>query len=611
MPSFEPPLRSVVDLPATPRPSKRRRDVSDGAAFAALKGASAKRIKIESDEAFTPALPSPPLVADDVPLTSPAEASTALDQAKDVIEMQFSLEILLKHNELRLIEQEMAKCQAALEQLSRCHLIPYPVSCPTPDQMLAISSGKGLAMQSKSGAPVPRWAPPFGVVDGPYARHYAKWLIPDPTFDGVLAEWQGIPQLVSSRAAVEGRTTRNSLTDPSSSSKARPMRGMAGQKLHSLASGYATAKDKAGPCILKRSDGQTVKLVCIDCNRENFSSTQGFINHCRIAHKREFKSHEEAAVQCGHPIEVDEAGSSNTATNIITGNPPEERPSGLHVAPGLVHPLARSDKETTQNLLGRIEASLKLFAEGKLQGVKSIPAASSSTRPNFAAAFKGSGKTPYLSRLLQGKKISIDLGECVDDAKTRVDFSELAAMDEDSDDCESTETPAADAAAVARMPAMRVPTRPSLTPGSLVSVTRPTSSSKGRAPQQGFTLPNVHSLKGNLTGNSEDSGIFEDDEMDVDLSPNTSTSNNAPSLVSDDGEYDDSDDGSSSVISDSDVGSVSDVAEITIEEDDVQALREHRPTASSAAKLKKDEAKHVTFVSPIRQNPKGRRKQHS
>ena len=113
--------------------------------------------------------------------------STALDLdgAKDIIQYQFGLEILIKHNELRLINQELAKCQVALEQLRRCHLIPYPVQCPTPSQMLEISSGKGPALQSTPGQSVPKWAPPFGVVEGPYARHYAKWLIPDPMFDGI------------------------------------------------------------------------------------------------------------------------------------------------------------------------------------------------------------------------------------------------------------------------------------------------------------------------------------------------------------------------------------------------------------------------------------------
>lgn len=50
-------------------------------------------------------------------------------------------------------------------------------------------------------------------------------------------------------------------------------------------------------------------LICPKCNRENFFSPQGFINHCRISHSLEFTSHDAAAVVCGVEIEVqDEIG---------------------------------------------------------------------------------------------------------------------------------------------------------------------------------------------------------------------------------------------------------------------------------------------------------------
>ena len=65
-----------------------------------------------------------------VAVASEKRASVVVDpsQVREAIESQFSLEILLKHNELRLINQELAKCQVGLEQLRRCHLIPYPTS---------------------------------------------------------------------------------------------------------------------------------------------------------------------------------------------------------------------------------------------------------------------------------------------------------------------------------------------------------------------------------------------------------------------------------------------------------------------------------------------------
>lgn len=577
-----------------------------------------KRATVQSVSLPSPQSPSPEYKQEEEQYGSPQDALVKgdLETAKEAIQYQFGLEILLKHDELRLINQELAKCQVALEQLRRCHLIPYPVSCPTPAQMLDISSGKGPALQSRPGEPVPRWAPPFGVVDGPYARHYAKWLIPDPVFDGIQPEPQGIPYASRAKNTAEGRTTRNSLADPTSFSKGRPVRGIGGQKLQSLSSGYPQQKDKQAPCILKRSDGQTVKLICIDCQRWDFSSTQGFINHCRIAHRRDFKSHEEAAVHCGHPIEVDEAGG------IVGDEKPAAPSSSAGAFSGLVHPFARNEPITEQQaytaLRSRITASLKLYHAGKLPNVKSIPGTSAkpSAHPTAksSAPFVGAVATPYLSQMLQKKEFKGNLGDYVNDARTKSGLDEMFAPGEDSEDLDNlsnsdgVSSPVKSHATAARTPVvMRVPARTVVSPVPLPTIPRPTSS-KGRTHTPHLSFNGV-------PDNDEESALYE--EMDIDLSPNTMTSNNAPSLVSDDGEYDDSDDGSSSETSDgTEEESVSDVAEINIDEDQdhdtPRPIRHHRTNSGTTVKLRKDEGKHVTFVTPITGNTgktKGRRKQ--
>ncbi|KAJ0166321.1 hypothetical protein CTA2_7744 [Colletotrichum tanaceti] len=579
-----------------------------------------KRAKLDNSSPPVADLPSrdaaavTPATATPAPAVSPA-VTNDLEDARDAIQYQFGLEILLKHNELRLINQELAKCQVALEQLRRCHLIPYPTACPTPAQMLDISNGKGPALQNRRGDAVPQWAPPFGVVDGPYARHYAKWLIPHPKFDGMQPEWYPVHETARSRGSVEGRTTRNSMSELASAHKNRPARGLGGQKLQSLSSGYPQPKEKAGPCVLKRSDGQTVKLVCLDCNRENFSSTQGFINHCRIAHRRDFKSHEEAAVHCGHPIEVSEGGGA-------TGE--DKAPVPLPaIASGLVHPLAQADMSTQQayvTLRSRIADSLKMYREGKLPGVASIPSGCSKVEPAKPATqqpenFVASADTPFLSRLMQRRNFNGNLDDIVSDAKEKVPLDDFASQGDDSEEAETGPgSPQSTAAPAARVPttAMRMPARAPMSPVTLASA-RPTSS-KGRSPQTGFASPPMSSP-------DKDDGHRmmmlrdEDVDMDADLSPNTMVSNNAPSLVSDDGEYDDSDDGSSeSGVSDRmDADSVSDVAEITLDDDhDGRPLAHHRQTSSvgsgSAMRLKKDESKHVTFVGPVHESAKRVRK---
>jgi len=563
-----------------------------------------------------------------------------LSRVREGIESQLSLEILLKHNELRLINQELAKCQAALEQLRRCHLIPYPTAQGTPDSMQNVSNGTGPAIAQ--GGNVPQWAPSYGVTDGPYTRHYAKWLIPDPAFDGVQVDWQrGSDLSRAGKTVPEGRATRHSFADGSTpASKSRSQRGSSGQKLQALSSGYPQAKEKAGPCILKRGDGQMVKLVCIDCHRDNFSSTQGFINHCRIAHRRDFKSHEEAAVASGQPIEVDEVGA-------IIGE--EKTSTALN---GLVHPLIRSaptDKEAYTALLSRIQASMDLYVQGKLPGITSIPTSANPTPLNSkisksltnpSTKFIPSLSTPHLSELMRSKGFGGDFDEIVNEAKKRVDLDEESSNDEDSEDIDGVsgvsqrhgtgvETPI--------LPAMRVPSRAG---ASQVSFGRPGSSKgidarhsrlpglSGISPRLSHATPVINTAAaGHRTMGStrlvniehDDHTDDHHDDVDVemlhgpsinDLSPNTVVSNNAPSLVSDDGEYDEGDDAESA--SSEEETEDSDVAEIDIEDDGVEKvvprtiLRNRSGSGSDGMRLRKED-KQVTFVSPVKDSRRSRR----
>jgi hypothetical protein len=247
----------------------------------------------------------------------------------------------------------------------------------------------------------------------------------------VQIDWQQS----SGKTVLGGRATRHSFADGSTTaSRFRPQRSSSGQKPQALFNDYPHAKEKAGPCILKREDGQMVKLVCIDCHRDNFSSTQGFINHCRIAHRRDFKSHKEAAVASGQPIEVDRvkgiAGEEKTPT-----------------APNdLVYPLIRStptDKEAYTALLFRIEASMDLYIQGKLPGVTSIPTRANSTPLNnkvskphapLSKKFVSSPSTPHLSELMRSRGFGGDFDEIVSEAKKRVDLDEESWNDEEPED---------------------------------------------------------------------------------------------------------------------------------------------------------------------------------
>jgi len=431
-------------------------------------------------------------------------------------------------------------------------------------------------------------------------------------FDGVQFDPQSSTDTGRVKSTAEGRATRSSISDAVGSGKGRPVRGTAGQRVQALSSGYPQPKDKHSPCIVKRSDGITVKLICIDCHRWDFSSTQGFINHCRIAHRRDFKSHEEAAVASGHPIEVDESGAIVGDDHKAPAAPPS----------GLVHPLARSESipehQEYKALLSRIRASLDLWKAGKLPGVSSIPGVPSSfpaPADESSQSFVESSDVPYLSRLLQKKNRGGNLKEKVADAKAKVDWNwHSPDADSDADEPTMTEdasTPEQPVVSAVRTPAvMRMPSRAAVSPSQPPSAFRASSNKGHRTTSRGATDAESPELP--------ETPLY-DVEMAVDLSPNTVTSNNAPSLVSDDGEYDDSDDGSASDTSDvMETESVSDVAEINIDDCDGSDAREATPqpvthrrgSTSKAAKLKKDESRHVTFVSPtpVHTNTKGRRK---
>lgn len=616
--------RPVVEIFPGGGLSKRKRDNSEDAPESMDRPIhDAKRKKPDSLDFQAPEKQS---VTEEQAEREKAHA-VAQGRVRDIIESEFGLEIMLKHKELRLINQELARCQVALEQLRRCHLIPYQSSQDAAESRLNVVNGSGPTLSQNGGAP--QWAPAYGVTDGPYTRHYAKWLIPDPSFDGTSVDINGAVD--ESRASkLEGRMTRHSYAVESSTpiSKSRSQRNSigGGQKLQALSSGYPQPKGKAGPSILKRhADGQMVKLVCIDCKREDFSSTQGFINHCRIAHHRDFKSHEEAAIASGQPVELDELGG-------ILG----EGKTPTSASNSLVHPLIRtapSDRGAYVDLLSRIESSMSLFKQGKLPGVTAIPTAAKSATSNSSSiqkstspskSFVPSSETPNLSDLLRKKGFAGNLTDIVSDAKKSVDFEEFSSLDEDSD---GVETPVnrksffglerdRDSA-----PTMRVPARAAMSPAQLG---RPGSSKgvdvkngrfSGISPRMSYATPAIDTSTTTIPipPSTEVDHRLHRDGLDLemsspsisDLSPNTVASNNQPppSLVSDD----DGDDDAESVSSEDENADDSDVAEIDIEDDGLDKVPRIK---KDSVRLRKEEkhVKHVTFVSPMKDTGKERRK---
>jgi ADA HAT complex component 1 len=440
-----------------------------------------------------------------------------LSSVQQAIEAQFNYEILLKHNELRLIEQELAKCQVSLEQLRRCSLIPYPGAEGLSED---VSRGLGPALQPPSGFTEPQHAAPWGVTDGPYARHYAKWLIQDPKFDSI-SERALAQQSHGYFGGGEGRTTRGSFAEFGSTGKARTSRTSTGTlKLQALGENPAPAP-KIDPLLHKRStDGQWVRLYCAQCGHSNFSNTQGFLNHCRIKHSQVFKSHDQAAIACGIPVDIDEVGNpvaasepaSTTATTPAATFP-------IQSTPGAVHPLIRSNP--TQ-MAKEVHRDVAKAPRDQPKPGPILPV------PNFTA----SSSTPYMNSLLSKRGFEGNLKTLVETARTKVDLGAIEPLDEDGTDS-ALQTPitAKPPQQLSRLPVVA----PNAAPASKVPNARPGSKKgQGNGHVRLSHLPPPVKVDSPVHGNNRHMP-----GSPVELSPNTVESN--PGLVSDHDDDDDED----------------------------------------------------------------------
>ena len=475
---------------------------------------------------------------------------TGMTPLQQVIESQFSLEILLKHRELRLVDQEIAKCQVALEQLRRCQIIPYPAMSTRLEDMQAVSNGSGPTFDSQA-----QYAPPWGVTDGPYTRHYQKWLIPDAAFDGTAAESPQVPR--TGGQAVAERTTRGSVADKSNiGHKSRSQRGSASARLQALPHGYPEPKEEKGPMILKRStDSHWVKLVCIDCRRDNFNSAQGFINHCRIAHNRGFASHDAAAQACGEEIDYNPA--VGVAVGVAGESAGGKTTSGASV--GLVHPLIRSSQMTrhmpTTTATRRRKSQSAAHTPTQSSGLKTTtssaplqkgPSPTAGIETSSSAPFTPSSQTPHLSVLYARTGRGGDLDEMVTEAKMKLEAgadAHLLSEDDDPDqDMEDAPEPA-DSPRISNTRGVlrggRLPARARMSPAPLER----TPSSKGingsRKPEFLNNITPLPTYLSPYTGTStqQQASPTDDPVTNLNLSPNTIESHPAPSLVSDDGDY--------------------------------------------------------------------------
>lgn len=563
------------------------------------------------------------------------EMMTAPVALREAIEAQYGLEILLKHRELRLIDQEFAKCQIALEQLRRCQISPYPASSSTFEDMQAASTGSGAAYDNR--AP---HAPPWGIANGPYTRHYERWLIPDSAFDDSVADHVQTP--LFGVDFVQERATRGSKAEKGIvAGKSRSQRGSHGARLKALPHGYPEPKEEKGPMIVKRSsDGKVVKLVCLDCRRSNFNSAQGFINHCRIAHSRQFLSHDAAIEASGEEVDVD-----------IEGSLGETSGSQASTSAGLVHPLIRSAlaRTTPATPFSRRKKSLSAAAPHSQPptAISSVQATSTPYRTSFGMSehrkndlvpFNPSPQTPHLSALFARIGRGGDLNEMVEQAKTspEIDLSLSSDEEDEQEEVSPTKLPSA-----SQSRSTRGVVQGGYLPAGATKFPTPLERSPNQPdiPSTSYSASPLPSMNGHYSYQSpyHSRSHHQDHDMPVhdnasplNLSPHTNESHTAPSLVSDDGDYENTHSESetpSSGEADDDEDHYIHAEVIDQDEMDLEGGSSHdhhlslggkphsaatgrRSSAMRHPSTIRDEAgedRHVSFASPVRRLRKGSR----
>lgn len=189
-----------------------------------------------------------------------------VSELKGIMARQLELEVQLKHKELQMAEDEIGKCEAQMIALRKfLEVLPDADLENEPSGFTT----KYYNLLSKS----------FAVKYSNVGLQEALPLRP--------ASVTGAPDVAVPEPTYRTRSTTSSL------------RPSAAYRYHTIG------------CLYRRTDGVIVKLTCPDCRRSNFLSAQGFLNHSRIAHSKEYTSQDAASLKCGEVLpdsEQDEEG---------------------------------------------------------------------------------------------------------------------------------------------------------------------------------------------------------------------------------------------------------------------------------------------------------------
>ncbi|KAG7663776.1 uncharacterized protein J8A68_002636 [[Candida] subhashii] len=221
-------------------------------------------------------------------------------QLTEIITNQIDLEIQLKHKELQLTNKEINKIESQLLILRKFFDIPTDVKLTNEPNDFTIKYfdilNKSLSSTYENIMKLQQQQQQLQ----PLQEHQSQGIPIEHSQYPVNPAGISPPTPAGSSSGhiYRTRSTTSSLR-PSSTSHITTSQSSYPQQQHPQPSAYPPYNQRALGCLYRRTDGVVVRLKCPDCQRSNFSSAQGFLNHSRIAHAKEYTSQDAAALKCG------------------------------------------------------------------------------------------------------------------------------------------------------------------------------------------------------------------------------------------------------------------------------------------------------------------------
>ncbi|KAK6338290.1 hypothetical protein TWF730_002354 [Orbilia blumenaviensis] len=336
---------------------------------------------------------------------TPSERAARTHKIRDIINEQFGLEILLKHRELQDIEAELGRAEACLEQIRRCSI----EEAMEKDGRFDDPSGFTMA-----------YAPAPEVMNGPYSRDYRDWLMEERVSTG-RSKYHDVLAKDQSRNFVIQR--RGESVSTPHAQIGRP------QREATVAAAAVQSQKRATICLHRQPDGTIVRLTCIDCKRDQFGSMQGFINHCRLAHQRDFQTHDHAAAVCGAPFDL--TGYAGTLP------PPRSNKASKYVSSS-VPPAGSRTTKSGSSAKNSAKATKKKTSAAVIADESSVLSTGPLTPPLQAEdiTLRKTIQTSHLKEYLGKKRIDVDnLDTMVEEALNRVGIvEEESEADDEAED---------------------------------------------------------------------------------------------------------------------------------------------------------------------------------